>query len=659
MRCRALACLCLWLDGCQAFLPCTQPFPCLSNALMSSGGQAPTSVIDTSKYTQQLPNPKEDWAQLHKGLVACLKAGDGHGALALYDTVRERGYSSRMPHHVYNGIINLCSDTSLVGRGRRVMDHMKEAGHPLAENSYAFLIRECTSRGACLEAMEVISGMVAQGITPRLRSFAPIMEGFCHQAAMEEAEECWLLMKAQGVVPSVELYCTYIMGLAGAGMLWDAVAAGEVGTLLLELSYQVCELEEKVLYMLADAFNEGLDIPIAQVVNMGGDVANEASMHAATTEKTAEAIDCAGCPVCGQELAAVGLTTAEKEKLRAGVKKLVTERARTARLKRSKYGEGDSASAELEDFIGWLELKHAEGCQYTAIIDAPNVAYFGQNCLGGSFQIAQIDQVVLALQREGEKPLVVCPARYLKKEVPNTTRFAKQGKNKWTVLSPEALLVIDRWHNEGLLYVCSDSVNDDWYWMYASVAFDDAPCNVISNDLMRDHRLALLEPTPFRRWKATQMRRYGFRWDLTKPAGQETDPDTQPEDEQEHLAPVLELEQGPVGASTPPPSSEPPEVMLQGKPFYTRDLQGKYGVWHLPLAAATAAAEGVGCAKEEVEDARDGSGDAEGEAPGKRGGGGRFMLEDTRAPPGDWLCLDLGWGLRLRGLAEGSGMPGN
>lgn len=35
------------------------------------------------------------------------------------------------------------------------------------------------------------------------------------------------------------------------------------------------------------------------------------------------------------------------------------------------------------------------------------------------------------------------------------------------------------------VFECSDEASDDWYWMYAAVAFDDIPMTVISNDKTR------------------------------------------------------------------------------------------------------------------------------------------------------------------------------
>jgi hypothetical protein len=58
------------------------------------------------------------------------------------------------------------------------------------------------------------------------------------------------------------------------------------------------------------------------------------------------------------------------------------------------------------------------------------------------------------------------------------------------------------------LFLCRQGANDDWYWMYASVLPSEKLLRVVSNDQMRDHRLSLLEPRPFLRWKATQICRF-------------------------------------------------------------------------------------------------------------------------------------------------------
>jgi hypothetical protein len=53
-----------------------------------------------------------------------------------------------------------------------------------------------------------------------------------------------------------------------------------------------------------------------------------------------------------------------------------------------------------------------------------------------------------------------------------------------------------------MIYEVPGGANDDWYWIYATVYEGrKTHASVISNDLMRDHRLAFLEPRPFLRWR--------------------------------------------------------------------------------------------------------------------------------------------------------------
>jgi Protein-only RNase P len=62
-----------------------------------------------------------------------------------------------------------------------------------------------------------------------------------------------------------------------------------------------------------------------------------------------------------------------------------------------------------------------------------------------------------------------------------------------------------------MLYVVPPSVNDDWFWLYVTVqAGRSRPAFVISNDLMRDHRLAFFEDREFLRWRSTQIVHFDF-----------------------------------------------------------------------------------------------------------------------------------------------------
>jgi proteinaceous RNase P len=66
--------------------------------------------------------------------------------------------------------------------------------------------------------------------------------------------------------------------------------------------------------------------------------------------------------------------------------------------------------------------------------------------------------------------------------------------------------ILKKYEDEKMLYVVPSGADDDWYWMYATV-FEgrSKPAFVVTNDLMRDHRLAFMEPRPFIRWRSTHI----------------------------------------------------------------------------------------------------------------------------------------------------------
>ena len=60
--------------------------------------------------------------------------------------------------------------------------------------------------------------------------------------------------------------------------------------------------------------------------------------------------------------------------------------------------EGQLQAKLLDQFAAWAQQK-----RFTAVVDAPNVAYHSQNFPGGCFQIAQVQAVVQKLEAKGEK----------------------------------------------------------------------------------------------------------------------------------------------------------------------------------------------------------------------------------------------------------------
>lgn len=115
------------------------------------------------------------------------------------------------------------------------------------------------------------------------------------------------------------------------------------------------------------------------------------------------------------------------------------------------------------------------------------------------------------MARGDGKVLVLLPTSYAQKVVPNTTSSRQKGKKQVSHVSASDQRIIQRFEEEGMLYLVPLGADDDWYWIYATVTEGrKSPAFVVTNDLMRDHRLAFLEPRPFIRWRTTQVMSFTF-----------------------------------------------------------------------------------------------------------------------------------------------------
>lgn len=169
-----------------------------------------------------------------------------------------------------------------------------------------------------------------------------------------------------------------------------------------------------------------------------------------------------------------------------------------------------------------------EGDPFTAIIDGPNVAYFGHPFV----HYSTLKLVVDKLEDMGEKPLVVMPHKYVQ------AKFRTSGTMEQH-LSKRDFEVIEKLKAGGKIYVVSQNCLDDYYWMLASVSNQTTARNVldfsvpldvdlsvplddnqgrlpglrpllVTNDRMRDHKLDLLGPREFRRWCSCHIVNYSI-----------------------------------------------------------------------------------------------------------------------------------------------------
>ena len=193
------------------------------------------------------------------------------------------------------------------------------------------------------------------------------------------------------------------------------------------------------------------------------------------------------------------------------------EKLKGKRKKSDSQGE-INALEELSRFSTWL--KDREGEPFTAFVDGPNVAYYGH----GKVHYSQVQLVVDELEKMGENVLVVMPIKYA------MPKFRIANLNMMQELSEREIDIMNSLRQAGKMYIVPIACLDDYYWMISSVANQTSSSKVIrvsagdntgrfpglrpmlvTNDQMRDHRLSLLEPRLFRRWKSCHIVNYDIK----------------------------------------------------------------------------------------------------------------------------------------------------
>lgn len=525
------------------------------------------------------------------GLTTSVRSGEFasplHGTGSILD-VLSTGTSTR----VGDGL-------SKVDEGTRV-EHLDEIAlfHDLlyepTEQTINIRVRLLTAQGKVKEADALLHAWTEK-VELRLRTCVPVLLLLLDQNDLGSALR---LLKVMQNAPSVHLdaatYVNVLSGFARSGAFGPTASpidsATELGyrapcgadllnQLVEEMSRDVMEIPLASAKRLHNAFADGFPdsglsaerslLPLMRVVSpapRGSLVVSRVYVDPST----------GACTRTGVRLRLIHLTSAERVKL----KDTVVSMARSVQAKfeqeslakSPKWKTRKSVDQELLRFFEWLD--HREGEPFTAVVDAANVAYYLQNFEEGRFSFHQIQFVVDALERLGERPLVILPNKYSLPYFYVTIGIGSARGPKKQVQTPEEVEIVKGLQESGKLYVVPASCLDDFFWIIASVSEQTAARKgtdlqvepgdsmrwpgtrpvLVSNDQMRDHKLEMLEPMLFRRWYSNFIVNYSFS--------------------------------GFTGAAR-----TSAEIGFSPAKFYSREIQGNHDssqsmVWHFPLEDA-------------------------------------------------------------------------
>lgn len=417
------------------------------------------------------------------------------------------------------------------------------------EKTMTLRIKSLIAQGDAAAAEQILAALPDKGASAewkRLRTMLPIVNHYCLAGDTTSCLRLFRQMRvSDGVHLDAETYALIVGSLARQGCFRiDAKPidrAGEYGfaatsgpklfdELASELAEDLLELTEASAKTIFDAFQEGFE-GVGGTSTDGGVVSDAAESIPACTNLDGGLLlgrvqvngTTAVCPESGARLRLFSLNNDQRRHVHdtlltmaAAQQEEYCEKLKTRSKGAREVKDGAYALQELSNFSEWLQTR--EGEPYTAFVDGPNVGYFGH----GDVHYSQVQMVVDKLERLGERPLVIMPQKYV------SPKFWLASLGFMQELTKEALEVMNNLLSSDKMYTVPSGCLDDYYWMLASVAnqtdsrldvstddpqgrFPGLRPLLISNDMMRDHRLELLEPRLFRRWKNCHIVNYKIR----------------------------------------------------------------------------------------------------------------------------------------------------
>jgi len=441
--------------------------------------------------------------------------------------------------------------------------HMKEEVATLhdvmyepSENTISLRIKALVRKGNAVAAERLITNLSTmlpskkrkkkKDSELKMRTCQPLFEFYCEQNDISSALSLYDLMKkSPSVYFDAETYTMFISAAAENGYFrFDSEpidGAIDIGyshgfgpdlldQLLSDISADILEITNACVNRIRNSITVGFhgldmaknlskipyDCQLAPVTNIATN--GELVASRVTVNNTS-----GSCPRTNVKLKLITLEKKHRDQIKETLLKMAGDQyeAFTLKLGKAKKKELDQdfAKNELRKFLKWMDCR--EGKPFTVVVDGANVAYFRAD---GGFNYHQLRQMVRALENLGEKVLVVIPQKYTQ------NKFFINNRKVQKLTKPQ-MDIIDEFSSKEQLYSVPLGCLDDYYWMMSSVSdqksssngvsLEVSQCNeegrwpgsrpvIITNDLMRDHKLELLEPRLFRRWTSCHIVNYNI-----------------------------------------------------------------------------------------------------------------------------------------------------
>ena len=440
-------------------------------------------------------------------------------------------------HSREGGSSDGASGSDMLQEAIAVFDAAKASGCVPDEAAWSGLVKLRCLRGEASDALAHIDEMLINGVTPRLRTFSPILSSASSAGNHALAQDVVQRVTGAGLALGVAEHLDLVRMAAGDGAGGEGRPRGEMVEALRRMAEETPLLSQVHVDALRASFAGG-DQP-AGGSGGGGDRRCGWRMVDATTDD--EGI----CSVTGSQLSPLLLQDNQRADLTAAVPRLIGPKNKVN---------------EFAKFTSWVARQIDAHGPYTYVLDGANIGFHGHSKweasyrkaaaavrAGGEQKSAHRDQAATADSGAegsgkggggkgaggkgaggkggGGKGGGSGAFQYGQIEsVLESLRSASPDARTLVVLhvshtdtrnmDPADADLLQRWRAAGQLFTSPSGMNDDWYWLYAAFASGGA-CRVVSNDEMRDHHFGMIQPRAFLRWKERHIVHFEIPHDLS------------------------------------------------------------------------------------------------------------------------------------------------
>ncbi|EFJ51613.1 hypothetical protein VOLCADRAFT_120484 [Volvox carteri f. nagariensis] len=359
---------------------------------------------------------------------------------------------------------------------------MKSAGMKPDQGTYLALARREALLGNPQAALQLTQECIQDGKLAQLRMFHPAQVGYCLSGDVAQLHHIDSIIASHRLDNTEYEFARLLEGIAAAGTYEQMKAVlvrmqSDMNQMSPETAGHITSFFEKnaaAQQAFAPADQGGCRGLVRHITDAGGDSGGEWRWRVV---QNAEVAEDGRCEAAGGTVKVIDL---EDEEWDAFAKAI-------AELARKNMG---SRAGDFDAYTQWYERNGP----YDIMVDAANVAFFGQNREGGGFNWRQVQHMYEMLrQRFPNKKILVMVHR---KRVSDAESRA-----------PGVQEFIERLRRARSFYHTPPGANDDWFWMYASVRAKHNGL-LISNDELRDHIFSLLRPRHFLKWKERHIAHY-------------------------------------------------------------------------------------------------------------------------------------------------------